>query len=487
MSLTSNVSSLTTAETANLTALVVVSNNGNTGVTYSITGPGTLSGTGLARVLTPTGVGQIVVTATSVQDPTKSASVTIPVAIKIPTPVDPMVYPYGAPVELFLTVERDYMNVGGTQVATASHRNAPPDASAVFTITGPGTLSGAGRLRTVTATGVGQIVVTATSTQDPTKSASEIISVFPPYATGVTLATDRSNVIVGELANLTASVQGVGSVDPNVTYSITGPGTLSGTGLARVLTPTGVGQIVVTATSVADPTRSASRSISVLDASVCSNTSGTWEFSFGYPSLAPDPRRATRVVLSGNSDNPPVNGPLAGGLVVNVLLDGSTVLASSSPGTTAIWRFKRAASVPLGCSPGGLLSLYGNTSNWVGGGGGGGGTGGGGGGTGGGGGGTGGGGGGTGGGTPGPDSFPAQIRYWSIVVFSQSGPPSYYSVLGGDPEFVYSRFVVYPFGNGSFRTLVHEFYRPNNGGLSYSDGTGITLYPDDNYTATWIP
>jgi hypothetical protein len=107
-------------------------------------------------------------TATSVADGSKSASMTITIAAVVPT----------VPVTVSLTPLRGGIVVSQGLNFTATLTNDTANKGVTWTVTGPGTLSAqAATTATLTGSGAGTAVVTATSNADSTKSASATIGV----------------------------------------------------------------------------------------------------------------------------------------------------------------------------------------------------------------------------------------------------------------------------------------------------------------------
>lgn len=223
--------------------------------TWTLVGGGTLSSTtgNTVTYTAPAGVGSATVTAVSTDDPTSSVQVPITIAVPTVSTVD-------------LISDQSALLVGGSAslIATVVGTGAF-NPNVTFSFTGPATLSGSGNSRTLVATGPGTITVTATSIGDPSKSDTiTIASTVPvPVVTAITLSSDRYNMDTLQTANLIASVIVTNGGSTAVTFSFTGPATLSGSGNTRTLTPTGSGTVNVTATSVQDPTQSATISIAI--------------------------------------------------------------------------------------------------------------------------------------------------------------------------------------------------------------------------------
>ncbi len=140
-----------------------------------------------------------------------------------------------------------------------------------WSISGPGTIvtSTSGSV-SVLGTAVGTVTVRATSILDPSKSATATLQVLPPIS--VSLTPNTVSAQVNDVVNLTASV--TNATDNRVTWSVTG-GTVEviNGNLISVRMPSSPGTVSIQATSVDDPSKSTSRSITV--ASGFGNTVGT--------------------------------------------------------------------------------------------------------------------------------------------------------------------------------------------------------------------
>ena len=107
----------------------------------------------------------------------------------------------------------------------------------------------------------------ATSVADGTKSASATITVTAGGGgtVAVALTPKRGGIVVSQALKFTATVAN-DTGNQGVTWSVTGPGTLSGQTLTTAtLTGTAAGSAVVTATSNADVTKNASVTIGITD------------------------------------------------------------------------------------------------------------------------------------------------------------------------------------------------------------------------------
>jgi hypothetical protein len=200
------------------------------------------------------------VTATSVADPTKSASAIVTVIPLIVVTVAPTT----AQVE------------AGSQQQFIATVVGTPNTAVTWSVSGTGCAGST--CGTVTVNGLytapnvvpnpPQVTVKATSVADPTKSASAIVTILPPVI--VTISPTTAQVVAGAQQQFTATV--TGTTNHAVTWSVsgsgcTGPacGTVTTVGLytapATVPNPP---QVTVTATSVADQTKSASAVVTIL-------------------------------------------------------------------------------------------------------------------------------------------------------------------------------------------------------------------------------
>ena len=189
---------------------------------------------------------------------TSSASVTVN-----PTPV----------VSVAISPTSADVSIGGTQPFTAS---VSGNSNTAVTWSVDGINGGSSSVGTINTNGVyvapsvpGEHTVAATSVADPTKNAKAAVRV----TTGITIVISpiSANVAVNSTQMFTATVSG--SANKAVTWSVDGvnggnstTGTISGSGLYTA--PTLAGQHTVTATSVADSTKKANASVSVVSLSI---------------------------------------------------------------------------------------------------------------------------------------------------------------------------------------------------------------------------
>ncbi|MGL4349309.1 MAG: beta strand repeat-containing protein [Plesiomonas shigelloides] len=253
VSLVSDDYSLSTGQSAALSATVATSGAPDTaGVTYAVSGPGTLSGSGLDRTLVATGIGTITVTATSIADPTKFSTVTIGVGVANEVTsvslvgTSALVGPLGV------------VNLTAIVNGTGSYSGAV----SYTIVSGPGTLV-AGTLNGINTPATltmgasptsGTTVIEARSVADPTKFDTFSITLAPDASvTTVVVSPSVASIAPGQAFTATATVSGAGPVPQAVTWTVTGPATFTGVGNTINVAATGPGTIVVTATSVANP------------------------------------------------------------------------------------------------------------------------------------------------------------------------------------------------------------------------------------------
>lgn len=132
---------------------------------------------------------------------------------------------------------------------------------------GGGTVSATG-LYTAPAT-AGTFHVRATSVADPTKSASATVSVT---AVSVAISPASASLITGNTRQFTATVTGTSNTAVTWAVQESGGGTVSATGLYTA--PGNAGTYRVRATSVADPTKSASATVTVAPVSCVAGSPG---------------------------------------------------------------------------------------------------------------------------------------------------------------------------------------------------------------------
>jgi hypothetical protein len=252
VSVSSPAAQVMLGQTAQFTASV--QNAANSTVTWEVNAVqggnstvGTITGSGLYTA--PNAIpspNSIQVTAVSDQDPSKSASATISLTSNIVVSVSPTTVTITAGLTQQFSVSlQNAINVG----VTWEVNGVAGGSSANGTITNTG-------LYTAPATVPGSAVtVTAVSVADPSKSGSATVTITPGIT--VSVSPNPSIVFVGNTLQLTATVTNASNTA--VTWSTNGgSGSISSAGL---YTPdpslTAVTDVIVTATSVEDPTKSA--------------------------------------------------------------------------------------------------------------------------------------------------------------------------------------------------------------------------------------
>jgi len=259
---------VTTGTTQQFTA--TVTGSGNEIVTWSISGTGcsgltcgSISGSGLYTApSTPPNPATVTVKATSLADP--SASGTASVTVVSPPPITVTISPTSATV-----------SPGAQQQFTATVTGST-NKSVTWSVTGTGCV--AYYCGTITSLGLYTapstvpnppvVTVTAYSKADPSKSASATVNLAVPIV--VTVSPASAQLVVGQQQKFTASV--TGTANTAVTWSVWGAGcsgvacgTIASNGLytapATVPSPP---SITVTATSVADPSKYGTASVTLI-------------------------------------------------------------------------------------------------------------------------------------------------------------------------------------------------------------------------------
>jgi RHS repeat-associated protein len=237
-----------------------VSNTSNTGVTWTLSGPGNISSSGLYTAPASVATQQnVTITATSQANPSASSSVTI----TLYPPITVSVNPATASV---------YSN--GTQQFSATVSNAT-NTAVTWTVSGAGSISSSG-LYTAPATIANQQTVTITATSQANSSASgtAIVMLLPPIAVSVTPTT--ATLTASQTQAFAATVANTSNSAVTWTISPMGVGTIDSTGLYTAPSSIAAQQTVtVIATSVADTTKSASVTVTLMGAS------GTLSETFG--------------------------------------------------------------------------------------------------------------------------------------------------------------------------------------------------------------
>ena len=232
------------------------------GVTWTAT-TGSVASSGVYTAPMPVVTETATVTATSKADPTKSASVSVPLTSTISNPIslNPI-----SPATIAL-------GIGGSQSFTDSVVNDPSNSGVSWTIgSGPGSLTASSttgvayNARTSAVSATTTVTLTATSIKDPTKSTTATTT-LNPISVGVT----PTNAVMtgGATQGFAAGVANDGT-NAGVTWTVTGGGSFSAiatlSGASTIYTaasPVTAATATITATSKADPTKSGSVTVTL--------------------------------------------------------------------------------------------------------------------------------------------------------------------------------------------------------------------------------
>ena len=223
---------------------VTVDGTSDKAVTWSVTGPGTISA-GTYQAPPSVSSGQTVtVKATSHADPSKSAT-----AIVTLTPV----------VAVNLIPPTATLGAAQTQTFSASISGST-NQSIIWTTSGPGTITNGTYAAPTSISSSTQVHVTATSAADSTKTATATINLIP---LSINVTPSRAELRAGQTAKFSASISG--SSNTAVVWSLSGPGTVAQDGAYTAPPSVPAAQSArVTATSSADSSRSDSAQISLI-------------------------------------------------------------------------------------------------------------------------------------------------------------------------------------------------------------------------------
>ncbi len=221
-----------------------VTGSANTSVTWSMTpSVGSLSN-GLFTAPSVINAAQsVTITATSVADPTKSASATVQLTPIVSVGINPLTATLAASQsQQFTAAVTGNANTSVTWSMTPS----------------VGSLSNGLYTAPSVITTAQSVTITATSVADPTKSASATVQLTPIVSIGINPLT--ATLAASQSKQFTAAV--TGSANTSVTWSMTPwVGSLSN-GLFTAPSVINTAQsVTITATSVADPTKSASATV----------------------------------------------------------------------------------------------------------------------------------------------------------------------------------------------------------------------------------
>jgi hypothetical protein len=223
-----------------------LTNSTNQAVTWSLSGAGALSPSGLYTApSTVSAITTATVTATAVVDGTTTGTATVTLYPPASVSVNPSaVALYGAQSQQFS--------------ATVTNAIVP---GVTWTLTGPGAISPSGLYTAPsTVSAITTATITARSVADTSKTATATVTLYPPLI--ITVAPTAVSLLSGQTRQFIATVTNAPTT--LVTWSVSGGGTITGAGLYTA--PATVGATttaIVTATAVADPTKTASAVITL--------------------------------------------------------------------------------------------------------------------------------------------------------------------------------------------------------------------------------
>ena len=240
------VSPATATGSATFTAVVNGGNTPSQAVNWS-TSAGSITSGGVFTAPAATGsVQTITITATSTQDPTKFGTATVTIA--------------AASTVTGVTVSPATATGSATFSATVAGTNNPSQSVTWAAIAG--SIGSNGAFVAPAATGsVQTITITATSTQDATKSGTAVVTIaaLVPTVTGVAV----SPATASGSATFTAVVSGANNPSQSVTWAASA-GSITSGGTFTAPAPTGsVQTITVTATSTQDATKSGTATVTI--------------------------------------------------------------------------------------------------------------------------------------------------------------------------------------------------------------------------------
>jgi uncharacterized protein (TIGR03437 family) len=258
VTLSTSSNSLTAGQSATLTALVTGA-PANSAVAWSLSGIGTLgvgnppstSGTSVNNYVAPAVINArqtITITATSKQDSTQSASVQIQL-----TPAAITVTPATATLSGGGSTQFSASGGSGNYVWSISPQTGSITASGFYTAPAQ-----------ITNASAGTVTVTATSAGDSSTFGTAKVTLTAPAAVSVTISPTTVSLLPGQSQQFTATLNNAAS--SVVTWSISPQttGTIDQTGF--YISPSGITvstKVTVTATAVADPTKSASAAVTI--------------------------------------------------------------------------------------------------------------------------------------------------------------------------------------------------------------------------------
>jgi hypothetical protein len=261
-------------QTSQCSATVQGTGNYNSAVTWA-TNVGTISNNGVLTAPSVTTTTVVTVRATSVQDSTKSSSMTVTVN-PIPSTI----------TKVTVSCSPTTIQSGQTSQCSATVQGSGSYNPAVTWTTTAGTISISGLLTASTVATATSVTVSAKSVQDTTKSNSTTVTVnpIPSSINSVSISCSPTTIQSGQTSQCSATVQGSGSFNPAVTWTTTA-GTISTSGLFTAPTVATAMSVTVSAKSVQDPAiyRSATVTISVSAFLKCSSGGSAPQITLNVP------------------------------------------------------------------------------------------------------------------------------------------------------------------------------------------------------------
>ena len=250
VSLVCNPSTVAPNATSQCSATVQGTGSYSSAVKWSADG-GTINANGLFTA--PASTGTVTVTATSAQDTIESGESTVSVISQSTPPSISSVR---------VTCNPSTVGTNATSQCNATVQGTGSYSSAVKWSASGGTINASGLFTAPASTGA--VTVTATSTQDTTKSGKANVSVAaqstPPTITSVRVTCNPSTIAANATSQCDATVQGTGSYSSSVKWSASG-GAINARGLFTA--PASATTVTVTATSTQDTTKSGAATVAV--------------------------------------------------------------------------------------------------------------------------------------------------------------------------------------------------------------------------------
>ncbi len=250
VSLACNPSTVAPNATSQCNATVQGTGSYSSTVVWSANG-GTIHASGLFTA--PASAGTVTVTATSAQDTIESGKSTVTVTAQSAPPTI---------ASVAVTCGPSTVATNATSQCNATVQGTGSYSSAVKWSASGGTIDASGLFTAPSSTGA--VTVTATSTQDTTKSGKAYVSVIaqstPPTIASVRVACNPSSVATGATSQCKATVQGTGSYSSAVKWSAS-DGSIDAGGLFTA--PAAAASVTVIATSTQDTTKSGKTTLTV--------------------------------------------------------------------------------------------------------------------------------------------------------------------------------------------------------------------------------